>query len=76
MTRQRKSSKAGYGLHNVSKGKTTKSELQKILKQPWQAVTSLEVYKLYQSGWKTRDIEQRFKTTTVSVLNRLRFDET
>ena len=69
---KRKQSKIGYGIHNVCKDKVTKKDIKIILTKRWKDISSLDLYRLYNNGWKTVDIKDKFKTTITSVLNRLR----
>ena len=76
MSRQRKSkssSKSGYGLPNVNKQRLSKKDVNLILNKAWADVTSMDIYKLYQYGLKTDDLAIKFNRSSISILNRLRF---
>tara|TARA_B100000427_G_scaffold329834_1_gene348348 strand:+ start:15539 stop:15772 length:234 start_codon:yes stop_codon:yes gene_type:complete len=66
-------SKSGYGLPNINKNKVSKKDISIILKKRWQDISSLDLYKLYQAGFKTEDLSVKFKTTIINILNRLRY---
>ena len=66
-------SKSGYGSPNVNKRTITKKDLKSILKKPWSKITSMDLYKLYQFGHQSEELAANFKTTTIQILNRLRY---
>ena len=65
--------KSGYGSPNVNKRTITKKDLKFILKKPWSDVTSMDLYQLYHLGHQSEDLAANFKTTTIQILNRLRY---
>ena len=72
-SKSKSGSKFGYGLPNINRKQITKKDIAIILKKRWKDVSSLDLYKLYQSDFKTEDLANKFQTTTINILNRLRF---
>ena len=71
-SRQR-NAKYGYGIPNINKRKLTKKDMAVIFKKSWKDVTSMDLYQLYQFGFKSEDLSLKFNISIVQILNRLRF---
>lgn len=69
----RKSSKRGYGAHNVARKKISRRFINSISKKKWQEVSSMDLYTLYTEGWKTEKISKIYNVSNLDILNRLRF---
>ena len=69
----RKSSKKGYGAHNVARKKNSRRYINSLSKKNWKDVTSQDLYVLYNEGWKTEKLISIFNVSANELLNRLRF---
>ena len=66
------SSKRGYGIHNVDQRKNLKSLVNKISKKNYNAITSMDIYRLYEFGWSTEKIAKNYNTSKFKIINQLR----
>ncbi len=69
----KKSNKRGYGAHNVARKKITQRHLTKIIRKDWKSVSSMELYTLFNEGWKTEKLSSNYNVSVFEILNRLRF---
>ena len=67
------SSKRGYGAHNVARKKISRRDINKLSKKDWGDVSSMDLYILFNEGWKTEKLAINFEVSTIDILNRLRF---
>lgn len=72
-SKSKSSSKKGYGLHNVEKRIFTNKDINLLLKKRWKDISSMDLTKLIQLGKKTEEIAKHYNTSTLDVLNRIRF---
>ena len=69
----KKSSKKGYGAHNVARKKYSRRFINSLPKKDWADVTSHDLYILYNEGWRTEKLAATFNVSLHQLLNRLRF---
>tara|TARA_A100001015_G_scaffold178326_1_gene198259 strand:+ start:4169 stop:4387 length:219 start_codon:yes stop_codon:yes gene_type:complete len=67
------SSKRGYGAHNVARKKISRRDINKLSKKSWGDVSSMDLYILFNEGWKLEKLSNTYKVSMNQILNRLRF---
>ncbi|RAP31368.1 hypothetical protein DID76_02915 [Candidatus Marinamargulisbacteria bacterium SCGC AG-414-C22] len=69
----KKSSKRGYGVHNVARKDISKRHIKGLLRKKWSLVTSMDLYTLYNEGYSTAELVKTYDTSSIAIINRLRF---
>jgi hypothetical protein len=64
--------KKSQGIWLVEKRGSEEEIIDPILDKSWRELTSMDVYNLYNFGWRTVDICAKFKVRHSQVLERLR----